>query len=865
MNARMNGGTVNENQATPLPQPDDQCFHCGLPLPQNTHWLVRIDDIDRPMCCPGCQAVAQAIVEHNFDAYYRNRTEFSATAANTVIVPPEVKLMDTPDEIRRFSIDPDICEAIFSVENMRCCACVWLIEKRLHQVPGLVSAHMNVATERLQVRWIKSACRPSDILTALYHIGYAAYPFDAHRHGEQLRLASKTLSRQLFVAALSMMQTMMYSLPLYLATADNMDADIATLMHWAGLLLTIPAVAYSALPFFKGAWSNLKQGALGMDVPVALGISAAFIGSVFATVRGHGNVYYDSITMFIFLLLCSRYLELASRRKAANTLEKLQHALPAAALLLAQYPANRSVETVAAGALCEGDIILVRPGEALPADGFIVEGDSSFDVSLLTGETRALHKTAGDFLPSGALNAGQAIVVKVSKPTRDSTLSVLMKLIEHAGQAKPKLSLWADRVATWFVAVLLLFAVVVFFLWQVIDPARAWPIAIAVLVVSCPCALSLATPTALAAATDRLLHQGVLVVQSHVLETLHRVTHVIFDKTGTLTIGQPKLHRIVALGQQDESHCLHLAAALEASNAHPLSAALLAAAHVNSATGTAKTKTYDVQSLHYLPGQGLEGAINGTLYRLGRAAFVAELTGPPSSAPLEHVKTNATTQIYLGSRGMWLARFDLADPLRSDALQVVAHFQAMGRTVILLSGDQDEIAQCLAADLGIKEAHGAYLPDQKLAFVQTLQRNGAVVAMIGDGINDAAVLRTADVSFAMSTGAALAQAQADAVLLSGRLSSLMDAATTAAQTLGIIHQNLTWATLYNVIAIPAAALGLLNPWLTGIGMSVSSAIVVLNALRLRRMPRIHPFSEHASRREKQQSPAHSRHQSHPTP
>lgn len=815
------------------------CFHCGLPLPAAAHWTAVIDGMARPMCCPGCQAVAQAIADHHFDDYYRTRTVFSASAERPELsarIPSELKLYDALEVVNQYARGTEICEANFSVEGIRCAACVWLIEKRLRRIPGLVRAEMNVATERLYVRWTKETCKLSDILSALHQIGYTAYPFDVLKHGEQLRRANRTLFRQLFIAALSMMQVMMYTAPFYLAADGALEAEAATLMRWAGLLLTLPALLYSAQPFFKGAWRTLKQRALGMDVPVALGLGAAFIGSVAATVRGQGDVYFDSITMFIFLLLCSRYLEQFARRKAASTLEKLHHALPASATLLVDYPACRTATTIAASALNVGDMILVKPGEALAADGVLVEGDGTLDVSLLTGESRALHPNVGDFLPGGALNAGQALVVRVAKPACESTLAALMTLVERAGQAKPQLSLWADRVAAWFVVALLLLTVLVFGFWQSVDPARAWSIAIAVLVVSCPCALSLATPTALAAVTDRLLRQGVLIMRSHVLETLHKTTHVIFDKTGTLTTGTPVLQRIVTLNTIEKEQCLQIAAALEASSAHPLSRAISTAAR---ALSQASSNELPARALSQVAGQGLEGWVEGTHYRLGRAAFVQELAGPPLPITLTD---DALTPVYLGSSSGWLARFELIDVLRSDARQVVEYFQARGKIVILLSGDHPTVAHQIGADLGICETYGAYLPDQKLAFVQALQRKGAVVAMVGDGMNDAAVLRAADVSFAMGTGAALAQAQADAVLHSGRLSAVSDAARAASQTMTIIRQNLAWAILYNAIAIPAAAFGWLNPWLTGIGMSVSSALVVLNALRLRRIPGAYPMS-----------------------
>lgn len=808
------------------------CFHCGLPVPPASAWSVRIDNIARAMCCPGCEAVAQTIVDSGLTDYYLTRSGFSATAGKTSLVPPELQLYDTPEVIDQFTekSGEDNCEATFSVEGIRCAACVWLIERRLASVPGLQSSNLNVATERLHVRWKKDRCKPSDILKAVCEVGYIAYPFDAIRHGEQLRRAGKTLFRQLFIAGLSMMQVMMYAVPVYLADDGTMDAGMAGLMGWASLLLTIPAVFYSAIPFFAGAWANLKARMLGMDVPVALGIAAAFGGSVWATWRGEGDVYYDSVTMFIFLLLCSRYLELIARRKAASALERLQHALPASASRMDGYPASRDTAVVPAAQLREGDIVLVKPGEAIPADCAILEGDTAIDASLLTGESRPLRKAAGDMLPGGAVNATQPIVVRVTKAVRESTLSALIKLIEKAGQGKPQLSLWADKVAAWFVACLLLFAALVFGIWQFVEPSRAWPIAIAVLVVSCPCALSLATPSALAAATDRLVRQGILVVQPHVLETLHRATHVIFDKTGTLTAGVPSLRRIETFGPQQGKWCLRIAAALEASSAHPVGLAIAEAAR-ESGMGQAVPVAHEVS---YLAGQGLEGLVDGVRYRLGSAAFVQEIV----DAPLADRVDDAMTPVYLGVSAGWLARFDLADAIRSDARQVIDHFRALGKTVILLSGDRDALAKRVAAELGIPEAHGEALPDRKLEFVQRLQAEGAVVAMVGDGMNDAAVLRAADVSFAMGSGAALAQTHADTVLLSGRLASVAEAARAASQTMSVVRQNLAWATLYNMIAIPAAAIGLLNPWMAGIGMSLSSAVVVMNALRLRRVPRI---------------------------
>ncbi len=811
-----------------MTQSHQDCFHCGLPVPAGSHWQVTIDNAQHDMCCPGCQAVAQTIVDNNLTSYYRDRLSFSDKPAS--LIPDALRLYDTQEQIAQFETDTEgKLQGTFSIEGIRCGACVWLIEKHLTQLAGVQAINLNLSTEKLHVVWDGEQCKPSDIVKSVRELGYAAYPFDPLRHGEFLRKNAKTLFRQLFIAGLSMMQVMMYAVPVYLADADTMDKDMEGLMRWASLLLTLPAVLYSAQPFFKSAWSNIKLRALGMDVPVALGIAAAFIGSVFSTVTGQGDVYFDSVTMFIFLLLCSRYLELIARRRAASTLENMQHTLPSSAWLLQDYPESREPHCVPAAQLRVGHVILIKPGEAIPADGVIVEGNTSVDLSLLTGESQPQKKMLGESLPGGAVNVSQAILLRVEKLAKDSTLHALIRLIEQAGSGKPKIAQWADRVAAWFVSALLLFACAVLIFWGWVDPVRAWPIAIAVLVVSCPCALSLATPSALAAATDALLRQGVLIMQPHVLETLYRATHIVFDKTGTLTEGQPKLEDIRLMGDKNRAEVLQLAAALEEGSAHPVASMLIQAAKQSQG----EPSLLMLEAVESYAGQGLACKVDGVLHRIGNAKFVAEIAGDllPSVEVTDQFSADHAC-VYLGNASGWLARFTFNDTLRSDAQAVIHYFQAHHKTVILLSGDAESVVKKTARQLGIAIARGGVLPAEKLAYVKNLQAQGGIVTMVGDGINDAAVLHAADVSFAMGSGAALAQSHADAVLMTVRLSALRDAAETAAQTMRVIRQNLSWATLYNLVAIPAAAWGLLSPWMAGVGMSISSALVVGNALRL---------------------------------
>ncbi|WP_373889554.1 heavy metal translocating P-type ATPase [Massilia sp. IC2-476] len=790
---------------------DEGCFHCGSPVPNGSRWQAQVDGESRSMCCPGCAAAAEAIVAGGFADYYNARTEYAA-AVSADSEEPELALVDQQ------GIEG---EGSFSIDGVRCGACVWLVERRLGQLAGVQEVSLNVALGRVFVRWDPALCRPSSILRALRAIGYSASPYDVQRHDERIERARKRLFRQLFVAGLAMMQVMMYAVPVYLADDGTMDADMAALMGWASFALTLPAVCYSALPFFQGAWRDLKRRVPGMDVPVALGILAAFAGSCAALLAGRGDVYFDSITMFIFLLLGSRYLELGARRRATQALVALRRGVPASALRLRGDPALRDTELVAAVQLEVGDLVLVKPGQAVPADGIVLEGATELDYSLLTGESHPRPVKPGDALPGGAVNGGQAVVLRVRSAARDSTLAMLVRLVERAGLGKPAMAMWADQVAAWFVLGLLLLTVVVYLVWSQLDPARAWQAAVAVLVVSCPCALSLATPTALAAATDRLLRRGVLAVAPHTLETFERATHVVFDKTGTLTLGRPVLRQVLPVGSLDSDLCLRIGSALQAENSHPVGIAIRTA--MQSHGLVARQLRADI-------GRGFEGVIDGVVYRIGTAEFVQGIAGGVvrSAAP------PGTSCCWLACEGQWLARFDLADSLRPEAREVVRRFQESGKTVILLSGDDQTAAAAVARELGIANAFGGRLPAEKLAFVRELQQDGAVVAMVGDGSNDAAVLRGADVSFAMGRGTELAQVHADAVLLGDSLAPLSDAARTARRTMAVIRQNLVWASVYNLAAIPAAASGLLNPWLSGIGMAASSAIVVLNALRLRK-------------------------------
>jgi Cu2+-exporting ATPase len=601
-------------------------------------------------------------------------------------------------------------------------------------------------------------------------------------------------------------------------------------MRIASLILTLPVVLYAAAPFFAGAWRDLRVMQPGMDVPVALGIGAAFAARVVATVTGSGQVYFDSVTMFVFLLLAARYFEMTVRMRAVMTQEQLARPAPAIAERFAAWP-DAATTMVAAASLRSGDLVRVRPGSAVPADGVVVAGESELDERLLTGESRPQAKREGDALIGSSFNLGSPLVMRVTRVGRDTVLAGILRLLDRAVAERPRIARSADRVAQHFVLALLAIAAVVAVLWYQIDPARALWITVAVLVVSCPCALSLATPAAIAAATGALHEHGVLITRGDAVENLARATDFVFDKTGTLTGGAMRLTGIIPLGtgtrKRTPDECLALAAALETGSSHPIARALVAAA-------PAKVPRCEVKSKS-VPGAGVEATLGGTRTRIGAAHFVAALGPRTLPRELESLADDATA-VALGDEHGWIALFTFADPLREHARSVVDELTAMGKTVHLVSGDRPQIVAHVAHQLGIAAQHGGVTPDEKLAYVQRLQAEGAVVAMIGDGVNDAAGLAAANVAVAMGGGADITCGNSDVILLANRLDALIVGVRKSRASLRVIRQNLAWAFAYNVVAIPLAACGYVSPLLAGVGMAASSTVVVANALRLLRHP-----------------------------
>lgn len=794
------------------------CYHCALPVPSGSRFTAVVFGQAREFCCPGCQAVAEAIVAGGLESYYQHRSEASANPeALPVQLTDELALYDRADVQQPFvRHEGDVAETTLLMEGISCAACGWLIEKHLRTLPAVAEARLNLSNHRLHVRWADAQLPLSQILAELRHIGYAAHPYHADRASEQLASENRLALRQLGVAGLLWFQAMMATMATWPEFNIDLSPELHTILRWVALFLTTPIVFYSCAPFFKGAMRDLRTRHLTMDVSVSLAIGSAYIAGIWTSITGVGELYFDAVGMFALFLLAGRYLERRARERTAAATAQLVNLLPASCLRL---DSNGQSERILLSELRLGERILVQPGSILPADGKIIDGQSSIDESLLTGEYLPQPRALGDTVTAGTLNVEGALTVEVQALGQDTRLSAIVRLLDRAQAEKPRLAEIADRAAQWFLLLSLIAAAAIGLLWWQLDSSRAFWIVLAMLVATCPCALSLATPTALTAATGTLHKLGLLLTRGHVLEGLNQIDTVIFDKTGTLTEGRLVLRSIRPLGALDSEQCLSLAAALENRSEHPIARAF----------GRAPLAAEEV---HSSPGLGLEGMVGERRLRIGQAQFACALSG----AALPSMPDEAGQWLLLADTHGPLAWLVLDDRLRDDAPALLAACKARGWRTLLLSGDSSPMVASVAAELGIDEARGGLRPDDKLQVLQQLHKEGRKVLMLGDGVNDVPVLAAADISVAMGSATDLAKTSADAVLLSNRLGALVQAFTLARRTRRVIIENLLWAALYNGLMLPFAALGWITPVWAAVGMSISSLTVVLNALRLTRLP-----------------------------
>lgn len=796
-----------------------RCFHCQEALPA-TVFVVTVAGVERPVCCIGCRAAVEWIHGQGLGDYYRLRTEGAgpgpATDASFVV-------FDRPSVLHYYAVEtaPGVLEIALALEGMRCAACTWLIERALAGVPGVERVRVQALTQRVSLRWRPDQVSLAQLAARLAALGYSPHLADPAREHERIRQERRVAMKRLVVAGVGMMQAMMYGVALYAGAFEGMDPTVRDFFRWVSMTVSAPVIFYSGQPFFSGAWREWRARRLGMDTPVALALALAFAASIYESIRGGAEVYFDSLTMFVFFLLLGRFAEQNVRHRAQISLGVLSSGLPP----LARRLRGDEIEEVATLELQPGDEISVAVGATVPADGELLREAADLDEAMLTGESAAIHKLPGSSVLAGSLALSRPLRLRVQRTGAATAWSALARMADAAQAEKPANLLMAERIARFFIARVLVLTAVTGLIWLLVAPERAFSVALAVLVVSCPCALSLALPTALAAASQGLVKLGVVVVRPAALEALAGVRQVLLDKTGTLTDGQVRIVRVALAPGADEARVRALAATLERDAHHPIARAF-------AGPGVAAQVTDSAQ----LAGDGVQATLDGCRYRLGRPAWAVDGA----------VATQLEGDVLLSCDGVALAGFQLEDQLRSDAPEAIRAFESLGLRTQLLSGDTALRVAEVAARLGIADWHSDQRPLDKIATLERAQASAGPALMVGDGINDAPVLGCAAVSAAMGQGADLAKAHADLILLGQRLCALPQAVTLARRTLQTIEQNLRWSYGYNAIAIPAAALGWVPPWLAAIGMSVSSLIVVWNSMRLARSAVVPPATGRSS-------------------
>ncbi len=798
------------------------CFHCELPIPRGTRFSAAIGGTPRAMCCPGCVAVAELIAASGLDAYYRYRDRPAETpAAPSPEFALELARYDHPALQRTFvRRDADgLRRCTLSVDGLRCGACVWLIEEALRRRPGVRDVAVNLASARAEIAWDEDATRLGTILAELARLGYRGRPYRPDWEEQARQEEYRAALWRLGLAGLGAMQVMMYAVALYAGALEGMAPVYRDLLRWVSAIVTAPVVAIAGRPFFAGAWRDLRARRIGMDFPVALAIGLTFGASLVAARIGTGDVYFESVCMFVFLLSLGRFVEMRTRHRAATTVERALRRPPACATRLGT---DGCEELVGAYELAAGDRVVVKPGETIPADGRVFDGEGWVNEAMLTGEHWPQTKCRGDAVVGGTQNGESPLTIAVERAGADTTLAAVVRMVDRAGRARPRLARVADRIARVFVPRVVLVAGLAAAAWLFVDPARAPWIALAVLVVSCPCALSLATPVALTAANGALVRIGLLATREHVIEGLGETTHVVFDKTGTLTEGHVRLIRAVPVGDAAVDESLAIGRLLESRSSHPIAAAFT---RCPVPARPLRTRIDDVRAL---AGKGMEAVLDGVPYRLGVPEWAAELAPEVLPTP----PADGATWVLLAAADELRCWFELDDAVRPEAAEAVAALAALGLDVAIVSGDAAPAVERLARRLGVTTYVSRATPESKLAHVRALQARGAVVAMIGDGVNDAPGLGGAQVAIAMGGGTDLARTRADAVLLREDLRALPSAVRVARRTRRVIRENLAWALAYNAIAVPLAALGLVPPYLAALGMSASSLVVTANAWKL---------------------------------
>lgn len=786
------------------------CYHCGLPIERSDEGKFQTVILGQPraMCCPGCEAVSEAIVNNGLEDYYQFRTEPAQKSDDGILdTLDKLKIYDEPALQDEFVFDEGQHKQIqLTLEGITCAACGWLIEKQLSKVEGIKQIAVNVQERRALVTWSPLEIKLSQILTTLKRIGYIGSPFHPDEHEASYKREQKTFLKKLGLAGIMTMQVMMLMAGLYFDWFGAIELETRQYFYWVALTLTTPVVLYSGSTFYVGAAKALSAKTVNMDVPVTIAVFGTYFAGIRSTLQEQGEVYFESICMFIFLLLLSRFLEHRSRHRAAQISANMMQYVPVSATKLDE---NGNISECLAKQLLVGDVVIVKPGETIPIDGTVVEGNASVDESMLTGEFNPVSKTEKSTVYGGTVCQDGSLTVSVTQTLKNALVNQIVRLQASAMASKPKAAQLADSFSRYFVTAVLLIAALTYAYWTLQDTQDAFWITISVLVATCPCALGLATPSALTCAMAKLNRQGILLKRADALEQITSIDTIALDKTGTLTEGKFTVVNKWFSECVDEDSVMAIANALEARSEHPIAKAF---------NGPSQ---HSVKHFTVTPGGGISGDVNDASFVMGSASFVG--------AEVAHITINAN--VFLAVNGQLLAAFEVSDTLREDT-RATLDILSNNNSLVVLSGDTQHNVDLLTQTLPIDVAKGALTPEAKFQMVQDMQASGKRVMMMGDGINDAPVLASADVAIAVGNATDVAKTAADVILLGDQLLSVPELISTAKQVKQKIRQNIGWSVGYNVLILPFAVSGLLSPWMAVVGMSLSSIIVVTNSTRL---------------------------------
>jgi len=779
--------------------------------------------------------VCQMIHESGLESFY-TRLNYQDAEAPPPESPVDLEQYDLEEVQGEFvrKLDGGRRQAHLLVDGIHCAACVWLIEKGLSAMEGVELAEVNLAHHRLNIRWDSNTVSLSSIMMRLAGLGYAAAPFNPEAAEGSLQRRNRSLLFRMAFAAFGMMNIMWISIALYAGAFSGIDSEQKQFFHWVSFFIASPVLLYSGWPFFRAAFKGLQQARLTMDLPIVIGSLATWVYSCWVTINRSGEVYFDTVVTFLFVILVGRYLEGLSKRNASSAALKLMELQPRLATRLIEGSEDEAgEERVATRKLVVGDRLLVRPGEKVPADGVVIAGRSNVDESMLSGEAKPVLKLNDDSVVAGSINLDGSLTIEVRLIGADTALAHIVALVEEAQGTKAPVQRLADRIVPWFVAATLGLALITFLYWLRSDFDTALLAAVSVLIITCPCALGLATPMGIAVGVGAGAQRGVLVRNGEALETLSAVTHVVFDKTGTLTEGKMRVVDVMPSPGFEKEQIIRITAALESQSRHPLATAIVEAARLFPALAC--------ESFVSENGLGVKGLVEGHAIVIGNVRLMQreEVDGLDEfSTQTKEIEQRGGTAVFVSIDGQLAAVIDIQDRLRDEAAALIKSIQHMGISMTMLTGDAHQAARELQQQLGDMDVVAELLPEEKEAEVRRLQERGERVLMIGDGVNDAPALARADVSMAMGSGMDVSMACADIVLVSSDLSRVGFAMSLAEKTLSTIRQNIVLSLLYNLILVPAAMAALVTPVFAAIAMPISSLLVIGNAILIRKRVRL---------------------------